>query len=99
MCYFAPSEAGLKMVLVLRFLTKRDSLSSLAFDFRMGRSSVNKNTDSVWHTTTQEYQEAWRTCPTTPNARHKIGGVFHTRWSVSSALSALDGENVVITCP
>ena len=88
-----------RLALTLRYLVTGNSQTSLAFEFHMGKSTVNgivrETCAALWETLKSEFvkfpanEEEWR----------GIAKRFESRWNFPRCLGAIDGKHVIIQAP
>ena len=94
-----PLSPGLKLAVTLRHLASGDNYPTLQYAFRVARSTINKYVPEVCNTIIRAYRDEVMTCPTSPEDWLEVESVFHRRWNIPDALSALDGKHIPIRCP
>lgn len=92
-------SANDRLALTLRFLASGETFRSLAFSFRMGRSTVGKIVKEtcviIWEELSSKFvqfltkQEEWK----------QIAADFEEKWQFPHCLGAIDGKHVIIECP
>lgn len=92
----SPAE---RVAVTLRFLASGDSQTSLAFAFRMGRSTVctilQETCTAIW----QALQPSWVKVPANTREWGGIANQFERMWNFPNCVGALDGKHVVIQAP
>lgn len=93
-----PIGAGERLCLTLRILASGDSQASMAFNYRMSKSSISnivKETSSaIWDALQPVYLP-----PPTIETFEQIAKEFWKEWNFPNCLGALDGKHVVIVAP
>lgn len=83
---------------VFRYLASGDSFTSLAYSYRVGKSTVGKIVEEVccaiWDCLVEEFMPV----PTREDWREIAEG-FRRRWNFPNCLGAIDGKHVVIQAP
>jgi hypothetical protein len=89
----------MQVAVTLRFLATGDSNASLAFGFRVGKTTIVKLVPEVCQAIISEYQEEVCRTPRNSDDWRKVADGFSTRWDFQHCLGALDGKHVAIRCP
>ena len=83
---------------VCRFLATGDSFTTIAFNFRMGISTVGKIVSEtcpvLWEVMKDKYMP-----PLTEDLWIKIAKQFYDTWQFPNCIGAIDGKHVVIQAP
>ena len=92
----SPAE---RITLTLRYLASGDSQPSLAFNFRLGRTTVStiiqETCEAMWIALSQDFVIA----PQSEQDWKEISAKFYEEWDFPNCLGALDGKHVAIECP
>ncbi|XP_011167920.1 protein ALP1-like [Solenopsis invicta] len=88
---------GLRLSLTLRYLAFRDSMASLHYLYRVGKSTVPKiiaeTTEALWHTLQPQVLP-----PPTLQTWIKIAENFENKWHFPNCVGAIDGKHVTAQC-
>ncbi|XP_064479291.1 uncharacterized protein LOC135392513 [Ornithodoros turicata] len=88
-----------RLAITLRFLGSGDSLQSISYGFRIGRSTatniVAETCAAIWNNLVGRYLHF----PSTSQEWQEVAEGFETRWNLPHCVGALDGKHVVIECP
>jgi hypothetical protein len=96
--YREPICAGARLAITLRHLAGGDSIPSLAFSYRIGKSTtcniINETCEALWlvlkpKVLKEVVTEDWE----------QISQDFELTWNLPNCVGALDGKHVVITAP
>ncbi|CAF4927304.1 unnamed protein product [Pieris macdunnoughi] len=87
-----------RLAVALRFLATGNSFTSLAFNFRMGFSTVREIVRDVCETIWNKLSPMYMPEPT-PLMWEKSEEGFRSYWNFPNCCGALDGKHVNITCP
>ena len=83
----------------LRFLATGESYASLAFSYRVGKTTVSnivpKVCEAIWDGLVGKYM----VMPESPEDWRRIAQDFKSKWNFPHCVGALDGKHVVIQCP
>ena len=88
-----------KLAVTLRHLATGDSYTTLQYAFMVARPTIEKFVPEVCAAITRAYRDQVMRCPTLPEDWLLVESVFHRRWNLPHALSALDGRHIPIRCP
>ena len=84
-----PISPGERLLLTLRYLATGDSQQSLAFSFRIGRTTVSnilrETCDGIWEALSKEYVKV----PSTTNDSIEIANGFNGTWNYPHCLGAI----------
>ena len=94
--YGAPISVGEKLALTIRYLATGESYTSLACQFRVGRSTISKFLPEVCKAILDEFTREYLRCPTTPDEWKELEIKFRIRWKIPHALGALDRKHVAL---
>ncbi|KAK3795995.1 hypothetical protein RRG08_035172 [Elysia crispata] len=87
-----------RLVITLRYLGNGTSFRSLAFSFRMGKTTVAEivyeTVVAIW----EELQPIHMPVPSEENLRSVAAG-FLSNWNFPNCVGAIDGKHVPIRCP
>ena len=90
-----PISANTRLQIVLRYLATGNCMKSLAYDFRLGVSTVcsiiNETCDAIWDALSKEVF-------INPNADDwkKVARGFEEKWNFDHCVGAIDGRHMVI---
>ena len=88
-----------RMAVTLRYLASGESQTSLAFNFRIGRSTIctilQETCTAIW----QALQPSWVRVPSNASEWASIADQFETMWNFPNCVGAMDGKHVVIQAP
>ena len=101
--YFSRERPGIspaeRMAVTLRNLASGESQTSLAFNFRIGRSTIytilQETCTAIW----QALQPSWVWVPSNASEWTSIADQFETMWNFPNCVGAMDGKHVVIQAP
>lgn len=93
-----PISPKQRLAVTLRVLSTGDSLQTVGFSFRMGKTTVCKIINETCHAICAILQEQYMPSPTTQMWENIAKGFFHT-WNFPNCLGAVDGKHVVLRCP
>lgn len=82
-----------------RFLASGDSLRSISYGFRIGRSTATKITSETCAAIWDNLVEAYLHFPSTSAEWKAVAQGFEERWDLPHCIGALDGKHVTIECP
>ena len=92
----SPAE---RLVVTLRYLATGNSQTSLAFDFRMGISTVcsivKETSDAIW----QALQPLFVQVPSNALEWKRVSDDFQRMWNFPNCVGAIDGKHIVIQAP
>ncbi|XP_062386963.1 uncharacterized protein LOC134075952 [Sardina pilchardus] len=87
-----------RLAICLRYLATGDSYRTIAFSYRVGRSTVSgiiwEVARAIWTALIEETMPV----PTTEDWR-EIAAVFQERWQFPNCIGAIDGKHVVLQSP
>lgn len=92
-------SANDRLALTLRFLASGETFRSLAFSFRMGRSTVGKIVKETCVIIWEELSSKFVQFPTKQEEWKQIAADFEEKWQFPHCLGAIDGKHVIIECP
>ena len=85
-----------RLIVTIRYLATGNSLASMAFEFRMGHSTVcgiiKETCAAIWEALRVDYvkfprnEDAWRT----------IAAEFERKWNFPNCVGAIDGKHVAL---
>ena len=88
-----------RITLTLRYLASGDSQQSMAFNFRLGRTTVcniiQETCEAIWIAVNQDFVVS----PQSEQDWKEISAKFYEEWDFPNCLGALDGKHVAIECP
>ncbi|XP_025997085.1 protein ALP1-like isoform X2 [Solenopsis invicta] len=92
-----PLHPGLRLSLTLRYLASGDSMASLHYLYRVGKSTVPKiiaeTTEALWQTLQPQVLP-----PPTLQTWIKIAENFENKWHFPNCVGAIDGKHVTAQC-
>ncbi|XP_018357375.1 PREDICTED: uncharacterized protein LOC108757457 [Trachymyrmex cornetzi] len=92
-----PLHPGLRLSLTLRYLASGDSMISLHYLYRVGKSTVPKiimeTTEALWQILQPQVLP-----PPTVQTWTKIAEDFTNKWNFPNCVGAIDGKHVVVQC-
>ena len=88
-----------RITLTLCYLASGDSQQSMAFNFRMGRTTVCKIIQETCEVMWFALKEDFITAPQSEQDWKAISSKFYEEWDFPNCLGALDGKHVAIECP
>ncbi|XP_011883603.1 PREDICTED: putative nuclease HARBI1 [Vollenhovia emeryi] len=92
-----PISARDRLYVTLRYLASGDAMSSMAYAYRIGRSTVSQivseTCDALWEVLQDELLE-----PSDENWK-RIAAEFNDCWQFPHCIGAIDGKHVAIKCP
>ena len=91
-----PSE---RLTITLRYLASGESQQSLAFSFRVGRTTVCNIIKETCHAIWCALSETYLKPPQNQQDWKNIGHEFFKEWGFPNCLGALDGKHIAIECP
>ena len=87
------------MSVTLRYLATGDSHQTIAFNYRLGHSTVNniipETCQALWAALAPVYIQ----CPSTPKLWADIAQEFWEKWNFPLCIGALDGKHIRCQCP
>ena len=92
----SPAE---RITLTLCYLACGDSQQSMAFNFRMGRTTVCKIIQETCEVMWFALQQDFIIAPQSEQDWKAISSKFYEEWDFTNCLGALDGKHVAIECP
>ena len=93
------SYKTIKKVIHFRYLATGESLQSLSFSFRIGRSTISSIISDVCRAIWTNLADQHIKMPQTTNEWQEISNEFYNMWQFPNCLGAIDGKHVVITAP
>ena len=101
--YFSRERPGIspaeRIAVTLRYLGSGGSQTSLAFQFRMGRSTVcnivHKSSAAIW----EALQPSWVQVPRNAAEWKNVSDQFQSMWNFPNCVGAIDGKHIVIQAP
>ncbi|XP_068083420.1 uncharacterized protein [Anabrus simplex] len=94
----SPLPTSMRLAITLRFLATGDSIPSLAWNYRIGKSTacqvINETTRAIWDALHGTYLPL----PTEEDFR-RIAQEFYTQWDMPNCIGAIDGKHIVIQAP
>ena len=94
-----PLEVGERIAITLRYLTTGETFRSLAFQFRLGNSTVSQLIPQVCEAIIREYGPEVMPLDRSPEDWKNVAEDFECIWNFPHVLGAIDGKHVAITCP
>jgi len=92
-----PLQPGLRLSLTLQYLASGDSMISLSYLYRVGKSTVPKiiveTTEALWQTLQPRVLP-----PPTVQTWAKIAEDFESKWNFPNCIGAIDGKHVIVQC-
>ncbi|CAH1979246.1 unnamed protein product [Acanthoscelides obtectus] len=96
--YRSPISAEERLVVTLRYLATGSSFRSLAFAFRMGKSTVSNIVFETCQIIWEELVEEFMPIPT-ENCLKKVIADYFNRWKFPNCFGSIDGKHCQIRCP
>jgi len=92
-----PLSAGLRLSVTLRYLASGDSMISLHYLYRIGKSTIPK---IISETTAAIWMALMPTVLPKPTAATwtRIATDFEDKWNFPNCIGAIDGKHVVVQC-
>ena len=87
------------MFLSCRFLATGESYTSLAYSFRVGKSTVANLVQEVCEAIWNELGGIYMKMPCSPNEWRLIAENFQVRWNFPLCIGAIDGKHVLMKSP
>ena len=87
------------MFLSCRFLATGESYTSLAYSFRVGKSTVANLVPEVCEAIWNELGGIYMKMPCSPNEWRLIAENFQVRWNFPLCIGAIDGKHVLMKSP
>lgn len=92
-----PLHPGLRLSLTLRYLASGDSMTSLHYLYRVGKSTVPKiiaeTTEAIWQALQPQVLP-----PPNVQTWAKIAEDFENKWNFPNCVGAIDGKHVTAQC-
>ncbi|KZS06799.1 Uncharacterized protein APZ42_029622 [Daphnia magna] len=89
---------GARLAMSLRYFATGDSLQSIAFGFRCGKSTASEIVIEMAKTIFTVLSPEFLRVPTTSEWK-EIASDFFIRWNFANCCGAIDGQHVSIRCP
>ncbi|XP_045034866.1 putative nuclease HARBI1 isoform X2 [Daphnia magna] len=89
---------GARLAMSLRYFATGDSLQSIAFGFRCGKSTASEIVIEMAKTIFTVLSPEFLRVPTTSEWK-EIASDFFIRWNFANCCGAIDGKHVSIRCP
>ncbi len=87
------------ILFMCRFLATGETFRSLAFSFRMGRTTitniVRETSEEIWRCLKDTYVKS----PQTKAEWKEVSGEFFRRWQLPNCCGSIDGKHVAVQCP
>ena len=94
-----PISPAERITLILRYLASGNSQQSMAFNFRLGRTTacniIQETWEAMWIALSQDFLIA----PQSEQNSKETSAKFYEEWDFPNCLVALDGKHVAIECP
>ena len=94
-----PISEAERLTLTLRFLASGDDQQSLAFSFRLGRTTVShilrETCSAIWKALGEIYLKP----PSSPDDWQAISKDFEELWNLPHCVGAIDGKHINMQCP
>ncbi|XP_077277800.1 uncharacterized protein LOC143905974 isoform X2 [Temnothorax americanus] len=87
-----------KLGIALRYLVTGNCISSIAFSFRVGQSTVRNIIKEVCYVLSNVLSPLYLTVPTQEEWKLIVDG-FWDRWQMPNCFGAIDGKHIRIKCP
>lgn len=84
--------------MLCRYLVTGNSISSLAFSFRLGQSTIRKVIKEVCNVISNTLSPLYLTTPIEEQWKSIIDGYWNT-WQMPNCFGAIDGKHIRIKCP
>ncbi|XP_046406063.1 protein ANTAGONIST OF LIKE HETEROCHROMATIN PROTEIN 1-like [Ischnura elegans] len=92
-----PIPAGLKLSLTLRYLASGESMISLAYSYRVGKSTTSgiiaETCQAIWNVLKDEVLPS----PTAQDWAHTAQDFGHL-WNFPNCVGAIDGKHIIVQC-
>ncbi|XP_011350405.3 putative nuclease HARBI1 [Ooceraea biroi] len=93
-----PIPARTRLLVCLRYLASGDSMTSIAYAFRIGTSTVskiiNETCDILWNSLRESVMP-----PINEESWLKIADEFERQWNFPHCIGAIDGKHVILQAP
>ncbi|XP_014242917.1 protein ALP1-like [Cimex lectularius] len=93
-----PIETRERLAVTLRYLATGDSHQTIAFSFRLGRSTVSKIVREVCREIWNALQPIYLPAPTTQLWKKAEEG-FSSLWGFPNCIGSIDGKHIKLKCP
>lgn len=93
-----PISARVKLCITLRYLATGESFTSLAFQYRVHRSTVGRIVSECLSSIIAHFLEQAIPTPTIEKSKQCIDDFFG-RWNFPNCCGAIDGKHIRIVCP
>ncbi len=88
-----------KLLVTLRFLATGNSFQSIAYEFRLGKSTVlyavREMCEAIWTALSEVYLKL----PSSPEEWNRISEGFERKWQFPHCVGAIDGKHCHVKCP
>ncbi|XP_024878239.1 protein ANTAGONIST OF LIKE HETEROCHROMATIN PROTEIN 1-like, partial [Temnothorax curvispinosus] len=93
-----PISVGERLALTLRYVVSGDSMVSLSYQFRMGKSTVSNIIFETCTALWSKLRASVLELPTTEDWK-EIGRGFESQWNFPNCIGAIDGKHIPIQAP
>ena len=93
-----PISARVKLCITLRYLATGESFQSLAFQFRVHRTTIGRIVGQCLSSIINRFMIKAMPTPTTISFQQIIAD-FYSKWNYPNVCGAIDGKHVRIRCP
>lgn len=93
-----PMNAHQKLCIMLRYLATGETFRSLAFQYRVHRSTIGRIVDKCFDGIIKNFLEKAIPTPTTASLQQNIDNFF-AKWNFPNCVGAIDGKHIRIKCP